>query len=72
MRWSSKPARLLEPDPAPALLDFPDWSGARIEPPRVALEEVYGRSLEAMEQERRVPGFEQRRLATKCRVEFVL
>lgn len=54
------------------MLEFPDWSGAVSEPRRLPWEAMYRRSWEALPAELVKPGFEERRLAAKCRVEFVL
>ena len=53
-------------------LKFPDWSGAVSEPRRLPWDAIYQRSLAALPSALAAPGFEARRLATKCRVEFVL
>ena len=58
--------------PGAGFLEFPDWSGAVSEPRRLPWEVVYQRSLAALPFELAKPGFEERRLASKCRVEFVL
>ena len=70
-----KPSRRSAAEPAPAdssALEFPDWSAAVSEPRRLPWDALYQRSLEALPFELAKPGFEERRLATKCRVEFVL
>ena len=63
----SDPSQRQTPD-----LEFPDWSAAVSEPRRLPWDAIYRRSWEALPFERAKPGFEERRLASKCHVEFVL
>jgi len=53
-------------------LEFPDWSEHRAAPPSVSAEQMqrYNQSLLAFATA--VPGFDERRLAMKVSVEFVL
>lgn len=72
MRKPSPRSAAESPDSGAGMLEFPDWSGAVSEPRRLPSDAVYRRSLAALPFELAKPGFEERRLATKCRVEFVL
>jgi hypothetical protein len=53
-------------------LEFPDWSGHRAAPPSVTAEEMHRYNESLLRFATAVPGFEERRLAAKVRVEFVL
>lgn len=59
-------------EPETSKLQFPDWSAAVSEPRRLPWEAIYQRSLAALPSALATPGFEARRLASKCREEFVL
>jgi len=53
-------------------LEFPDWSGHRSAPPAVSAEEMQRYNESLLPFATAVPGFDERRLAAKVGVEFVL